>query len=142
MRPLDFYQLGRQLAESAATEAEQRSAIGRLYYGLHHEACCRYFREYPGASPLGRGSRHAQLIGRFGDLHTGETERVWRLLRQLSRMRNLSDYELVNPLRYNNRECSAGALMGMAVLVAEGLLGALEDFSPGEAGDGCYCPVL
>ena len=29
----------------------------------------------------------------------------------------------------------------MAVAVAEGLLTALEDFSPGEAEDGCRCPV-
>lgn len=142
MRPLDYYQLGRQLADSASTEAEQRSAVGRLYYSLHHEACCRYFRENPDAPPLGRGSRHAQLIGRFGAFRTGETRRIGRLLRQLSRMRNLSDYELVSPLRYQNRECSAVELMGMAVSVAEGLLGALEDFSSGEAGDGCHCPVL
>ncbi len=33
-------------------------------------------------------------------------------------------------------------LMRMAVSVAAGLLAALEDFSPGEAEDGCYCPVL
>ncbi len=39
MRSLDFYYLGRRLAESAITEAEYRTAIGRLYYGLHHEAC-------------------------------------------------------------------------------------------------------
>ena len=43
MRPLDFYDLGVQLAASARTEAEYRATIGRLYYGLHHEACCRYF---------------------------------------------------------------------------------------------------
>ena len=142
MRPLDFYQLGRQLADSAATEAEQRNAVGRLYYGLHHEACCRYFRENPEALALGRGSRHAQLIGRFGEIQTHGTRRIGRLLRQLSRMRDIADYEIVSPLRYQNRECNAAELTGMAVSVAEGLLGALEDFSPGEAGDGCYCPVL
>ena len=142
MRPLDFYRLGRQLADSASTEAEQRSAVGRLYYGLHHEACCRYFRENPLAAALGRGSRHARLIGRFGDLRTHETQRVWRLLRQLSRMRNISDYELAGPLRYGNRECRAVELMDMAVSVAEALLGALEDYSPGDAEDGCRCPVL
>ena len=57
-------------------------------------------------------------------------------------MRNVSDYELASPVRYQNRECSAVELTRMAVSVAEGLLGALEVFSPGEAGDGCYCPVL
>ena len=142
MRPLDFYRLGRQLADSAATDAERRTAVGRLYYGLHHEACCRYFRENPQAAALGRGSRHAQLIRRFGDTRTHGTQRVGRLLRQLSRMRNVSDYELASPVRYQNRECSAVELTRMAVSVAEGLLGALEVFSPGEAGEGCYCPVL
>ena len=47
MKPLDFYQLGVRLANSGRTEAEHRAAIGRLYYGLHHEACCRYFRWLP-----------------------------------------------------------------------------------------------
>ena len=142
MRPLDFYQLGVKLANSGGTEAEHRAAIGRLYYGLHHEACCRYFRENPGAQPLGRGSRHAQLIERYGTLHGSPTQRVQRLLRQLSRMRNLSDYELASPIRYQNRNRSAVQLMRMAALVAEALLAALEDFSPGEAEDGCSCPVL
>ena len=141
MRPLDFYQLGVRLADSATTEAEQRAAIGRLYYGLHHEACCRYFRENPGAQPLSRGSRHAQLIGRYSALRASPTQRIRRLLRQLSRMRNLSDYELAGPIKYQQRERSAAELTRLAVVVAEGLLAALEDFSPGEAEDGCYCPV-
>lgn len=141
MRPLDIYQLGMRLADSGRTEAEHRAAIGRLYYGLHHEACCRYFREHPGAQPLGRGSRHAQLIERYSGLRVNETRRIQRLLRQLSRMRNLSDYELVSPVKYRGKERSARELMGLAVLVAEELLAALQDFSPGEAEDGCYCPV-
>ena len=142
MRPLDFYRLGMHLAGSAATQAEHRCAVGRLYYGLHHEACCRYFRENPEAPALGRGSRHAKLIERYAGLRTHETRRVRRLLRQLSHMRNISDYELDNPLSYHNRERSASELMRMAVSIAEGLLGALDDFSPGEAEDGCRCPVL
>ena len=141
MRPLDFYVLGVRLANSATTEAEHRAAIGRLYYGLHHEACCRYFRENPSARPLGRGSRHAQIIERYGALRASPTQRIWRLLRQLSRMRNISDYELVNPVRYQRRERSPAELMRLAVVVAEGLLAELEDFSPGEAEDGCNCPV-
>ena len=43
MRPLDFYRLGVALAYSADSETLQRTVINRLYYGLHHEACCRFF---------------------------------------------------------------------------------------------------
>ena len=141
MRPLDFYRLGIRLANSATTEAEQRNAIGRLYYGLHHEACCRYFRENPAARPLRRGSRHKQLTDRYDALSASPPRRIRRLLKQLSSIRNVSDYELTVPIRYRQRERSAGELMRMAVTVAEGLLTALEDFSPGEAEDGCRCPV-
>ena len=141
MKPLDFYQLGVRLANSGRTEAEHRAAIGRLYYGLHHEACCRYFRENPDAQPLGRGSRHAQLIDRYSALHSFPTQRIRRLLRQLSRMRNISDYELASPIRFQKTDRSAVQMVSMAVVVAEGLLATLEDFSPGEAEDGCRCPV-
>jgi len=57
-------------------------------------------------------------------------------------VRNISDYELSSAPEYQKRERSAAELMGMAVSVAEGLLSALEDFSPGEAEDGCHCPIL
>ena len=141
MRPLDFYRLGVRLANSATTEAEQRNAIGRLYYGLHHEACCRYFRENPAARPFRRGSRHKQLTDCYDALPSSPPRRIRRLLKQLSRMRNISDYELAGPIRYQKKDRSAAQLMRTAVVVAEGLLATLEDFSPGEAEDGCYCPV-
>ena len=143
MKPLDVYRLGVGLANSGTTEAEHRAAVGRLYYGLHHEACCRYFRENPQAQPLlGRRSRHRQLIDRYSTLHMVQARRIWRLLKQLSRMRNISDYELASTIRYQNRNCSPAQLMRMAVVVAEDLLDELEGFSPGEAKDGCYCPVI
>ena len=44
MRPLDFYRLGIELSSDAYTEARQRTVVNRLYYGLHHEACCRLFQ--------------------------------------------------------------------------------------------------
>ena len=142
MRPLDFYNLGVQIAASAGTEAECRNAIGRLYYGLHHEACCRYFRVHPGAPQLGRGSRHTQLIGRYGNLPSRNARRVQNLLRQLSNMRNLSDYQLSGSIRYRERTRSTMELMGIAVSVAAELLAALDAFSPGAAVDGCYCPTI
>ena len=143
MRPLDFYELGNRLAGSAATEAECRNVIGRLYYGLHHEACCRYFRAHPVAQPLGRGSRHRQLIERYSALRsTNEAQLVQSLLRQLSNMRNLSDYQLAGRIRYQRRTRSAMELMSIAVSVAAQLLAALETFSPGAAADGCFCPTI
>ena len=141
MKPLDVYRFGVRLANVGRTEAERRAAVGRLYYGLHHEACCRYFRENPGAPPLGRGSRHALLIARYSALHAIPARRIQRLLRQLSRMRNTSDYELASPMRYRGKAYSAVQLMRAAVVVAEALLAELEVYSPGEANDGCYCPV-
>ena len=65
MRPLDFYRAGVALAAGASTESLRRTAVGRLYYGLHHEACCRYFRKNPGARPLDRNRRHARLADRY-----------------------------------------------------------------------------
>ncbi len=142
MRPLDFYQLGLWISASAVTEAEYRNAIGRLYYGLHHEACCRYFRVHSGAPPLGRGSRHTQLIGRYRLLGGQDTRRVQRYLGQLSSLRNTSDYELDSAIRYRGRTYTPADLMSTAVSVAAGLLAALEDFSPGAAADGCACPIV
>ena len=142
MRPLDFYYLGVQLAASAGTEAEHRNAIGRLYYGLHHEACCRYFRNHPEALPLGRGSRHTLLTRRYGALNSRNARRVQSLLTQLSHLRNTADYDLVGPVRYQRRTRSPAELVGIAVSVAADLLAALESFSPGAAADGCTCPVV
>ena len=141
MKPLDVYRFGVRLANVGRTEAERRAAVGRLYYALHHEACCRYFRENPSALPLGRGSRHAQLIDRYSALHANPAQRVQRLLRQLARMRNKSDYELASPMRFVRRTCGAAQMMRAAVVVAEDLLAELEVYSPGEASDGCHCPV-
>ena len=143
MRPLDFYDLGVWLAASAQTEAEYRATIGRLYYGLHHEACCRYFRALPSSSPLGKGSRHAQLIQRYGALRGNRAaQRVHSLLRQLSGMRNVSDYELDSAMQYRGRTYRPADLMTAAVSVAAALLAELETFSPGAAADGCVCRVV
>ena len=143
MKPLDVYRLGVRLARVGSTEAEQRAAVGRLYYGLHHEACCRYFRVNPNAQPLlGRRSRHVQLISRYDALNTVTARRIRSGLKQLSRMRNISDYELASPIQYQNRHWSATQLVSRAITVAESVLDELEAFSPGEAKDGCYCPVV
>ncbi len=142
MRPLEIYRLGLRLAGSATSEAERRNVIGRLYYGLHHEACCRYFREWSNDQPLGRGSRHYQLIQRYNALPVTEAGSIPRLLSQLSQMRNLSDYELSDHVRYRNQNRTTQELMRMAINVSAVALTALDAFSPGEAADGCVCPVV
>ena len=143
MRPLDFYDLVARLAASAQTEAEYRACIGRLYYGLHHEACCRYFREFQNAPPLARGNRHSQLVQRYRALRGNRAaQRVQSLLGQLSGMRNVSDYELDSVMRYRKRTYRPADLMTAAISVAAELLAELETFSPGEAADGCVCHVI
>ena len=142
MKPLDFYRFGAQMAETATAEVECRTTISRMYYGLHHEACCRYYRENPDAAPLGRGSRHSQLLTKFSTSGTNTSNRIARLLRQLSIMRNISDYELGSPVRYNNLQVSACQLMQMAQIVAGELHQTLDEYSPGEASDGCECPAI
>ena len=142
MRPLDFYRLGLRIAETTAAEAEYRNAVGRIYYGLHHEACCRYFRENPGAAPLGRGSRHLRLIERFSISGDRTSNKIAVLLDQLSMMRNISDYELGSSVRYNNFLLSPSQLMRLALVVAQELLVTLDDHSPGDAPDGCECRTI
>ena len=141
MKPLDFYRLGLLMADSASTEAEHRNVVSRLYYGLHHEACCRYFRENPYAPVLGRGSRHTQLIRRFESIGNAVAVDVSRLLDRLFVMRNIADYELGSSLSYRNLPVDSRTLMGLAIIVARDLLDALERYSPGEAPDGCDCPT-
>ena len=141
MKPLDFYRLGLRMADSASAEAEYRSVIGRLYYGMHHEACCRYFRVNPYAPPLNRGSRHARLIERYQAVDGAIAREVSRLLDSLVTMRNIADYELNSPVSYRNLPVDSRALMGLALIVARELLDTLEAYSPGEAPDGCDCPT-
>ena len=67
MRPLDIYDHRRSAGRNRQTsEVEKRAAVNRLYYGLHHEACSRYFRKNPDAPPLMRNRRHAALSELFG----------------------------------------------------------------------------
>ena len=141
MKPLDFYQLGLQLASSASTEAQCRTAISRIYYGLHHEACCRYFRRESYPAPLNRNRRHTGLRERYSSSVEPVSRTVGRRLNELMILRTEADYQLVPPLRYKDKSYSAEQLMQIAVDVGEELLDALERYSPGEAPDGCDCPT-
>jgi len=140
MRPLEFYELGLQIASSASTEAQYRTAISRIYYGLHHEACCRYFRKLPTAQPLDGNRRHAELRNRFSILEDSAAIRVGQLLGRLRILRTEADYQLRPPLRFGNRSYTPEQLMAQAIMMGQDLLEGLEVFSPGEASDGCECP--
>ena len=141
MKPLDFYRLGVQIASTASSEAQYRTAISRIYYGLHHEACCRYFRRELSPSPLNKNRRHTELRDRFNRLGESAPTTIGLRLSDLIIMRNEADYQLVPPLRYKRKSYSAEQLMQIAVDVGEELLDALERYSPGEAPDGCDCPT-
>ena len=141
MKPLDFYYLGLELARGATTEARQRAAVGRLYYGLHHEACCRLYRERPFTQPLRRIGRHSDLCNLYDGLGTDVASDVARFLRRLAIMRTEVDYQLSPPLMIAGRRYEVEDMMREALNVAQDLLAALEAFSPGEAPDGCDCPT-
>ena len=141
MKPLDFYRLGLDVADNADNEPQQRMAVGRLYYGLHHEACCRFFRENVNSPPLGRGSRHIQLQTRFNSSDDPRSKHVAQLLNDLRLLRVQADYEIVPPFTVGTIPLSGKQFLVLAVRRAHWLLVALENYSPGEAEDGCRCPV-
>ena len=142
MRPREFYDYGLTLAQSAQTEAQQRTAVSRLYYGLHHEGCCRYFRRNPWAQLIPVQQRHRELPERFiATPHIPESFRIGNLLRDLFRMRAECDYEIVPPLRFQRRSYSVSDVLSIAVNKAEALWAALELYSPGDSPDGCICNV-
>ena len=131
-----------RLASAATTESEHRAAINRVYYGLHHDACCRYFRTEPAPQPLNRNRRHTDLRERFNRPQDAVASNVGQLLGRLMRLRNEADYQLQPPLRYQNRSYTSERLMRRAVDTGEELKLALETYSPGESPDGCDCPEV
>ena len=142
MKPLDYYRLGLQIANNASSEAQYRTAISRIYYGLHHESCCRYFRREISPPPLNRNRRHTELRDRFNSLGASITSTIGRRLSDLAIARNEADYQLVLPLRFKSKSYSAKQLTQIAVSIGEELLQALEAYSPGESPDGCDCPTV
>ena len=133
MRPLDIYDLGVWLAEHATTEAGQRGAVSRLYYGLHLEACCRYFRENPDAPALMRNRRHAALPDLFRDSPNQVCGRIADGLAVLSEMRAECDYRVAGPLQYRGRPISIGDMLAEALATGTALLTDLDAYSPGES---------
>ena len=140
MRPLEFHRLGLRLAQDAATESQQRIAVTCLYYGLHHEACCRFFRNNPFARPLNRNSRHRDLGDRYRHSIEPHTNYIARLLDDLTRLRAECHYQLTLPLRFRDTSYQPNQILELALEKSNQLLAALEAYSPGEAPDNCNCP--
>ena len=139
MRPLDSYRVGLQMVGTAESEAHQRTVVNRVYYGLHHEACCRYFRREVAAQPLDRNRRHTNLRNNFNQSMDPLSGRIAQLLGELMRLRSLADYELSPPYRIGRQILTPEQLMRRALDVSERLLSALERYSPSEAVDGSGC---
>ena len=136
MRPLNFYDLGLRLAEEGRTEAERRTGVSRLYYGLHHEAACRYFRENPDAPPIPRNRRHAALREVYRTLGTPLGADIAFWLEHLAWMRGECDYRVGAPLRYERVEVALPTMVAQALETAAACLAALDSYSPGESADG------
>ena len=64
--------------------------------------------------------------------------RVGNLLDQLRRLRTTADYDLAG-MTFNRVAINDNELLAVAVKTGELLLKALEQYSPGEAADGCQC---
>ena len=140
VKPIDFYHLGVAEAANASSEARQRMVVGRVYYGLHHEACCRYFRENPASVPLPRQQRHIELCRRFNTITDSRAKRVGNLLNDLRWLRAQADYQL-GRITYRNRVLDVAQLLSTALRLGQELLQQLDLYSPGEAQDGCDCPT-
>ena len=140
VKPIDFYHLGVAEAANASSEARQRMVVGRVYYGLHHEVCCRYFRENPASDPLPRRQRHIELCHRFNTMTDSRAKRVGNLLNDLRHLRTQADYELGH-LEFRGQIVSGVQFLNTALRLGQELLQQLELYSPGEAQDGCGCPT-
>lgn len=142
MRPLDFYRFAQDLSERATDSAAYRSVVSRAYYGMHHEACCRYFRKEPYAPAIGMGSRHTDLCNRLNDPTDPQKATLASLLSQLQHARAEADYVLDEQVKAGRAFVDCGALMRYSLKLCEQLVRALERYSPGEAPDGCLCKTV
>ena len=114
--------------------------IGRIYYGLHHEACCRYFRENPTLVPLPIRRRHTELSERYNTLPDSTAKGVGNLLNDLRLLRAQADYEL-GQMTYRGRPLSTEQCLNASLRLGQRLLEQLDRYSHGEAVDGCNCPT-
>ena len=138
MKPIEFYNWAVVMSANQLPESGQRTIVGRLYYGLHHEACCRYFRENPKSNHINMRNRHAELSVRFNAMTDGTAKTIGNLLRELKQLRAIADYELAH-FPSTKRPRTAHGMVQSALAKSQQLLHALEMYSPGDAADGCQC---
>ena len=122
-------------------ESLQRTVISRLYYGLHTRRVAGTSERTPCLGHLG-----ATAGTRICEIDSTETLNNIQNCRyspaRLKELREEADYQLAPPLRFRNRSMDARQFMDLAVEHSRQLLAALETYSPGEAEDGCDCPVV
>ena len=140
VKPLAFYNLSLAVAPVVTSDAERRRVVSLIYYGLHHEACCRFFRVNSQTPYLRKdGTRHKDLINKYRNApRNRHSRRIGDLLDELRRLRTTADYDL-NAMTFNRRPITEAALLLTAMQKGKSLLNALDQFSPGEAQDGCQC---
>lgn len=141
MKPMEFYDWAVDAAATVSSEAGQRSVISRLYYGLHHEACCRFFTVNPDHQALPGQSRHTSLSSVYNQSSDPTCKAIGNLLRDLKTLRGIADYDLSNAF-YRGQVYPMQTLMGFALIYGQDLVEQLNLFCPRAAEEGCNCPVV
>ena len=143
VRPLQFYRLAwpwlRVLHQSRCKNRydAQSSAVFTTDFTTRRVAGTS--ERTPRLSPLNRNRRHTDLRDRFNSDVDPISKTVGNLLHVLNGAPEEADYQLAPPLRFRNRSIDARQFMDFEH--SQQLLDALETYSPGEAEDGCNCPV-
>lgn len=87
-RPLEWDALANNLAANATTEAERRTAVGRLYYAMFGESLIALARKGL-LAPREDGTDHIQVIRALTENKRGSASVA---LDNLRRLRNSADY--------------------------------------------------
>lgn len=101
MKPIEFIETAARLLERDPSEADQRSAISRAYYGAFH-ACieCLPDEFRPDRSAAREGGSHKAIIdavvlwGRSTRPGRSDAQHAARRIAQLKRSRVVADYHL------------------------------------------------
>jgi len=112
--PREFYRLGRALGNRGTSEAEIRTAIGRVYYAVFIVARDRM-------RVRGRGNVHDAVVNRVKRRHGYKS--IGDQLASLRRLRNVADYQML-PDDTQNRNWPAN--WQRAQMIANKILPRLE----------------
>jgi hypothetical protein len=88
-RPLEWDALANDIAASGATEAERRTAVGRLYYAMFGESLLALARKGL-LVPREDGTDHARVLRTLTENKRGSASVA---LDNLRRLRNTADYD-------------------------------------------------